>query len=91
MKYILFFILFAEIFASNPIKPKLCKDCKFFRKDFFTINKFGKCSLFPKGQDNIYSLVDGSKNNNVVDYYYCSVARNYKYMCGSEGTLYVKK
>jgi hypothetical protein len=91
MNCILLFILFTEIFSSNPIKPKFCRDCKFFTKDFFTINKFGKCSLFPKDEDedNTYFLVDGIKPTKKL--YFCSTARVYKDMCGPEGTLYVKK
>ena len=72
------------------IKPKLCIDCKFFRKNFFTPNKYGKCSLFPIEKDNQYFLVDGN-NNNKTEYYYCSTSRKYENMCGSEGKLFVKK
>ena len=95
MNCILLFILFTEIFSSNPIKPKLCCDCKFFKKDFFLTNKYGKCSLFPKDEDadedNRYFLVDGINRNNKPEYTFCSIARTYKDMCGPEGTSYVKK
>ena len=40
----LFFILsyiFSTYSISSPIKPKLCMDCAFFTKDFFTTNKYG--------------------------------------------------
>ena len=92
MNCILLFMLFTEIFSSNPIKPKLCCDCKFFKKDFFTINKFGKCSLFPKDEDadNRYFLVDGIDRNN-KQLYFCSTARACKEMCGPEGKFYEKK
>lgn len=88
--FILLLMLFAEIFA-NPIKPKLCCECKFFIKDFFTANKFGKCALFPKEEkedDNMHFLVDGVKNNNKMEYSYCSISRKYPKMCGPEGTFY---
>ena len=96
MKYILPYILFIEIVASNPIKPKpnLCVNCKFFTKDFLTMNKFGKCALFPKEDqeyDNRYFLVDGTKINNKQEYNFCSIARKYERMCGQEGTFYEKK
>ena len=93
MNCILLFILFTEIFSSNPIKPKFCRDCKFFTKDFLLTNKYGKCSLFPKDddEDNRYFLVDGIKPNNPNKLSFCSIARTYKEMCGPEGTLYVKK
>jgi hypothetical protein len=92
MKCILLFIFFTEIFSSNPIKPKFCRDCKFFTKDFLTSNKYGKCSLFPKDEDedNKVFLVDGIKRNN-NKLYFCSTARACKEMCGPDGTLYVKK
>jgi len=92
MNCILLFILFTEIFSSNPIKPKFCRDCKFFTKDFFLTNKFGKCSLSPKDEDedNKDFLVDGIIRNN-KQLYYCSTARKYEKMCGPEGKFYEKK
>jgi hypothetical protein len=95
MKYILLIIGYniLSIFSAYEIKPKLCIDCKFFRKGFFTNNKYGKCSLFPieEENNNRYLLVDGNKMNNKPEYHYCAVARKFKSMCGPEGTLYVKK
>jgi hypothetical protein len=93
MNCILLFILFTEIFSSNPIKPKFCRDCKFFTKDFLTSNKFGKCSLFPKysDEDNKDFLVDGIKPKPTKKLSFCFIARTYKDMCGPEGTLYVQK
>ena len=93
MKCILLLMLFTEIFSSNPIKPKLCCDCKFFTKDFLTSNKYGKCSLFPKDEDedNNNFLVDGIKPTPTYKLSFCSIARTYKDMCGPEGTLYVNK
>ena len=93
MKYIFliinFFILSVSVsvFSTNLIvKPKLCIDCKYFTKNlFFMPNKFGKCSLFLKEQEDDDFLVNGIRN---IEYYYCSTARNYDSMCGKEGTLY---
>ena len=39
-------------FTANQIRPKLCIDCKFYTKNFFTFSEFGKCSLFPRVIDN---------------------------------------
>jgi hypothetical protein len=91
MNCILFFIVLTEIFSSNPVKPKFCRDCKFFTKDFFDENKYGKCSLFPKvpEKDNIDFLVDGIKPTSKL--YFCSVSRTFKDMCGPEGKFYEKK
>jgi hypothetical protein len=93
MNCILLFILFTEIFSTNTIKPKFCRDCKFFTKYFLTSNKYGKCSLFPKDpdEDNKDFLVDGIKQKPPNKLSFCSIARTYKDMCGPEGTLYVKK
>ena len=95
MNCILLLILFTEIFSSNPIKPKFCRDCKFFTKSFLTSNKFGKCSLFPKDpnedEDNRDFLVDGIKPKPTNKLSFCSIARTYKDMCGPEGILYVNK
>jgi hypothetical protein len=95
MKYILPFILLTEVVSLNPpIKPNLCVNCKFFTKDFFTMNKFGKCALFPKEDqedDNRYFLVDGTKTANKQEYNFCSIARRYERMCGQEGKFYEAK
>jgi hypothetical protein len=74
---------------NTNIKPKLCIDCKHFKKDFFISSEFGKCSLFQHDNDNDKFLVNGD-NNHKIDYYYCSVSRKYDSMCGKEGKFYVK-
>ena len=96
MKNILI-IIFYNIFilsifsCSELIKPKLCITCKHFIKNYFTGNKFGKCSLLPIEIENNDFLVDGSGENKKMDYNYCSIARQYDNMCGKEGKLYEKK
>jgi hypothetical protein len=75
---------------ENHIKPKLCFECKHFKKDFFITNKFGKCILFPR-IENDYFFVDGIKNTKKDDYFYCSTARRVDNMCGKEGVFYEKK
>lgn len=95
MKNILI-IIFCNILStfscSELIKPKLCITCKYFIKDFFLNNKFGKCSLFPNERENNYFLVDGSgENNKKINYYHCSTTRKFDDMCGKEGKLYEKK
>jgi hypothetical protein len=93
MNYILFIVCFniLSLFSANPIKPKLCVDCKFFTKDFFTSNKFGKCSLFPYREYNDSFLVDGIKENKNIEYHYCSTSRMYDNMCGEKGKLFENK
>jgi hypothetical protein len=78
-------------FSASQIKPKLCIDCKFYKKEsIFTSNEFGKCSLFLRENDNDYYLVNGVNNNN-KEYHYCSTSRKYDDMCGKEGKFYEKK
>lgn len=73
--------------SLSEITPKLCVNCKYFKHSFLG-NKYGKCTLFPKDQDedNIDFFVTG-KN----DFMYCSTARIADDMCGKEGTKYIHK
>ena len=97
MKFIMLFLLqecfgFQERnFLKTPLlavkEEKFCKDCKFFKKDFFTETKFGHCSRFPFQQTDNY-LVDGYKDESPINYYYCSTARSSDHMCGPEGKYY---
>jgi hypothetical protein len=51
-----------------------------------TMNKFGKCLMFPKKEDrNDYYWVTGKKEKTKVEYSFCSVARNIESMCGMQG------
>jgi hypothetical protein len=79
------------IFSSkihNPttrIKTKICINCKHFVSSD-NDNKFGKCSLFPRSENEIDALVTGIHKPD--DYYYCSTARQSIRMCGIEGKFY---
>ena len=67
----LFFIVCSIIlspFSAIEIKPKLCIDCKFFIKDSFTSNKYGKFSLFIEEEENDSFLVNGIDNNNINEF-----------------------
>jgi hypothetical protein len=81
-------ILILPCLSLNEIKPTLCITCKYFLP-YFLNNKYGKCSLFIKNNNNNYNLVNGNFENK-IDYYYCSVSRGYDDMCGKEGKLYKK-
>ena len=89
MKFILFMLLQQSLgFQERPLAgEKFCKNCKFFKKDFFTETKFGRCSNFPLQQTDNY-LVDGYKDKSPMHYYYCSTARSFDHMCGPEGRGY---
>jgi hypothetical protein len=80
-------LLKTPLFAVNQNGEKFCKDCKFFKKDFFTETKFGHCSNFPFQQTDNY-LVDGFKDESPINYYFCSTARSSDRMCGPEGKYY---
>ena len=93
MKYIFLIIHFVVVTAFLPktSEPKLCVNCKFFKKEFFTGNEFGKCSLFPRKERDDNFLVDGIKRNKKIEYSYCSIIRSYNDICGKEGKLFEKK
>ena len=79
---------YPSIEIVEGIKPKLCIDCKHFKKNFFERDKYGKCHLFPIVDNNESFLVDGIKNAPNVRYHYCSVSRLYDEMCGKDGKHY---
>jgi hypothetical protein len=83
--------IFLPVYSFKGEKQKLCINCKYFKKNFLSNNKIGKCSLFPREETNRYHLVDGSPNIPEIEYTYCSIAREHDYMCGKTGTLFVKK
>lgn len=93
--YILIFC--SIIFQINSVKtkPNLCINCKHFLKPFDNYDKFGKCSFFPKKEEQMVDsksyLVDGKHKKKLIkDYFYCSTAREFKDMCGEQGTKYEK-
>lgn len=84
----LFCYLVIPIFSFN--EQRICVNCKYFKKDFWSENKFGKCELFPIEKNNKDYLVDGKTimpNNN----FYCSTARGFDSMCGEIGNHFQKK
>ena len=83
------FILVQCLFITYALEPNLCVNCKFFKKDFFTMNKFAKCTLFPKVEEDTQFYVTGIKENKPIEYSFCSVVRTFQ--CGKEGKLYQQK
>ena len=74
---------------SNAIQP--CVQCKFFKKDFWSNSKFGKCSLYPKPiEEDTNFFVTGRKTPQKIDYNFCIVARTFDSMCGKDGKYYQK-
>ena len=93
MKYL--FLIFYSIMLSTVsftgVKPKLCINCKYFISDDDT-DKFGKCSLYPRiEENNLYFLVNGVEDIKNLEYYYCSSLRGDNRKCGSEGKMYKRK
>ena len=61
-------------------------------EDNINNNQFGKCSLFIKDNSNsIYELVNGIRQDEDIEYHYCSTSRDIERMCGIEGKMYKKK
>jgi hypothetical protein len=84
------FILSLLCLPIFSFKPNFCVNCKYFITDGNT-NKFSKCYLFPKEENNIYTLITGKTEDTELDYYFCSIARKNKDMCGLYGELYKSK
>ena len=90
LKKIIYFSILSRFFSASQIIPKLCIDCKFYKNNFFTISKFGKCSLFPIEKYDDYFWVNG-KNYNNTEYHFCSTSRKFDDMCGKEGKHFEQK
>jgi len=93
MKFILWLFLQQAFALKHQLimkQEKFCKDCKFFKKDFFTETKYGHCSKFSTPPSDDY-LVDGIKDLEPMAYYYCTTARSYDQMCGREGKYFESK
>lgn len=83
-------ILVSILLSVSALEPKLCKNCKHFIPHPRDI-KFSKCSLFPKLQEENYALIDNIVFDIHVEYFYCSITRNYNHMCGKKGKKYEEK
>jgi hypothetical protein len=91
MKFIVLLAITLLPFLNSQNKQKLCIDCKFYTKNFFTFSEFGKCSLFATKNEDTNYLVNGKKSDNLDDYHYCATARKFDHMCGKEGKFFEKK
>lgn len=68
---------------------KLCTNCKFYTKDFFSSSEFGKCALFFEVKPSS-ELVNGDTRT-YKEYHFCSVSRHFEHLCGNEGKFYEEK
>ena len=83
-------VLFMLFSVAVSLEQKLCKNCKHFIPNPRDI-KFSKCALFPKLEEDHYALIDGVEYEIPVEYFHCSITRNYNHMCGKKGRKYEKK
>jgi hypothetical protein len=88
MKCVLLVCSILSIIAINPNHPKLCINCKHFKKTIWTDNKFANCALFPREDHSKTHLVDGKPDRPKHKYLYCSTARGFDSMCGETGKFY---
>ena len=82
-------ILIQCFLITHALKPNLCVNCKFFKKDVWTLPKYAKCALFPKVEEDTQFYVTGIPEKKPTEYSYCSTVRTYQ--CGKEGKLYQPK
>ena len=85
MPIILFFYL-----ISNCLCEKFCVNCKYFIKNPFSKNNYGRCAIFTK--ENEYTKIDylitGKRK---IEYKFCSSAREDEKMCGINGKYFIEK
>ncbi len=74
---------FIPVLSFFPEKQKMCTNFKYYKKNYFSANHLGKCSLFPLEKTNRY-LIDVPAITTDADYTYCSIARESEYMCGKK-------
>jgi len=68
MKLIILFLYVLPIFSFTFMeKQKMCANCKYFKKIYFSVNHLGKCSLFPLEKTNRY-LIDVPAIKTDADY-----------------------
>jgi len=89
--YIIYFNIVSILASTLSTKPNLCINCKYFTKEFLTSNDFGKCTKFPKVDDDTAFFVNGVKPREKKEFHYCLTSRKFNYMCGNEGKYYEKK
>jgi hypothetical protein len=88
MKFVLLFYFMLSVLS---LEPKLCVNCKFFKKELLLEDRFGKCLKSPKVNDVDYFLVSGVKPSTKKEYNFCSIVRKYNPECGPEGKLFEQK
>jgi len=78
------------IIGSSFAYEKYCVNCKYFVRNPFSKDTFGKCSAFRKNIDynKIDYLVSGKEK---IEYKFCVSAREDEELCGKEGNMYIER
>ena len=87
MKIIAIILSIISATLCSEIPKKLCMNCKHFIKHPRDI-KYSKCALFKKLQEDDNIFINGIEYDIPIDYYHCSIARNYNHLCGKKGKKY---
>jgi len=104
MIYILLLSSILYAYSLSPENPRItqdkkCVNCKFFllkENNPFNWNldnnpDYGKCSLFPKHEQQKKYVVAGEEVINNADFSYCTTARSFADMCGKDARFYRHK
>jgi len=75
--------------AALAFKPNICIHCKHFKKDIFSLPKFGKCALVPIAVEDDNYDVTGIVATEKLDHQFCSIVRKHG-GCGPEGKWFTK-
>ena len=96
MHFIIFFIHALITPFLIACKIKACINCKYimrtpnlFHSKCFLFPKITKESEFEKRQHTINKMVSGEDIRAFDNFFYCSTAREFDYMCGLNGTKFV--
>ena len=79
-------------YPEKQDEEKICKNCKYFVKDLYYSDHYGRCSRFPFVSDNIkiIYLVIGKSREPYTYFKYCNEIRMDERLCGQEGINYEK-
>lgn len=87
--YLYWLVLNQQTLTTITNAENFCVNCVHFRKNFFSLNEFGRCKLFPIDIENKADyLVSGKPGK---EFRYCSTVRMDKDMCGPKGKYFQKK
>ena len=90
MNYLIIYLIMVSS-SSYMIKPKFCINCKHFIPPDSNNNEYGMCSMFKNIDQTDDFLVTSIKSVKKKNYIYCSIAREFWYMCGKIGRKYEEK